>query len=89
MICKWGGEEDFRYERSGTASDKKYFSKFLDEVWEQLIHIGRRGVLGGRLCQSILWGTSVHQTFKADKKTLRLEQGEVRVLGDEIIEAVT
>lgn len=32
LQMRWG--EDFRYERSRTASNKKYFSTFLDEVWE-------------------------------------------------------
>lgn len=40
--------KDFKYERSGTAPDKMYFNKFLNEVWEQLIQISTRSVLGGR-----------------------------------------
>lgn len=30
LLVRW--KEDFKYERLGTASDKVYVSKFLDEV---------------------------------------------------------
>ena len=54
MCVSHAANEDFRCERSRTASNKKYFSKFLGEVWERLIQTSRKGVLGGRLGTNIL-----------------------------------
>lgn len=77
-------EEDFKHEESEIASDKMYFSKFLNEMWKQLIQIskGSSWAEDGKCQSSEVW-------VRKSVRTPCVYSSEERVLGDETGQQVT